>query len=127
MPGEIEAEPFHFLSSKKGDRLKEKGTKHKVRKLDCQAHDVTNQLSVINLCCFKLRALLTGKLDEHQLRELDAIEIAVAEATKLLEKFRRSLIDPSASSNGEKLAPASVGPSSVGKLYQILPGLRPRR
>jgi hypothetical protein len=127
MPDKIEAEPFRLLSSKKGDRLKEKVTKHKVRKLNCQAHDVTNQLSVINLCCFKLRVLLTGKLDEHQLRELDAIEIAVAEATKLLEKFRRSLIDPSASSNGEKLAPASVGPSSVGKLYQILPGLRPRR
>jgi hypothetical protein len=107
-------ERFRLLSSKKNQGLKEKGTQHKVRKLNCQPHDLTNQLSIINLCCFKLRASLTAKLDENQLRELDAIEIAVAEAAILLKKFRRSLMDPSVWNSGEKLATASLGPSQRG-------------
>jgi hypothetical protein len=114
MSHKIAAEQFRLLSSKKNQGLKEKGTQHKVRKLNCQAHDLTNQLSIINLCCFKLRASLAGKLDENQLRELDAIEIAVAEVAILLEKFRRSLMDPSVSNSGENLATASLGPSQPG-------------
>jgi hypothetical protein len=126
MPDKMEAKPSRPLSPKKSDGIKEKGTKHKVRNLSCQAHDLTNQLSVINLCCFKLRALLIGKLDEHQLKELAAIEIAAAEAAKLLDEFRRSLLDPSTSNGGERLAPGSVGPSSAGRFYPTLPGVKPR-
>ena len=46
MSHKIAAEQFRLLSSKKNQGLKEKGTQHKVRKLNCQAHDLTNQLSI---------------------------------------------------------------------------------
>jgi hypothetical protein len=46
MSHKIAAEQFRLLSSKKNQGLKEKGTQHKVRKLNFQAHDLTNQLSI---------------------------------------------------------------------------------
>jgi hypothetical protein len=83
--------------------------------------ELANQLSVINLCCFRLRELLAGKLDAKQLRQLDTIEIAAAEAAELLDKSNGSLKAMSSFTGAKKPAADSLRPSTTktANLYHI--------
>lgn len=97
--------------------------------LNSQAHEIANQLSVINLCCFELRDSLAGELNGDQLRRLDTIAIAVAEAADVLDRFSESLKAISSFTGGEKADSTLLPPlgASTGNLYHISPELKSRR
>ena len=117
-----------LLLSRKSER--DKVTKRRrIRDLNSQAHEIANQLSVINLCCFKLRDSLAGELNGDQLRRLDTIAIAVTEAADVLDKFSESLEAISPFTGGEKADSTLLLPlsASTGNVYHISPELKPRR
>ena len=117
-----------LLLSRKIER--DKLTKRrKIRDLNSQAHEIANQLSVINLCCFKLRDSLAGELNGDQLRRLDTIAMAVTEAADVLDKFSESLKAISPFTGGEKADSTLLLPlsASTGNVYHISPELKPRR
>jgi hypothetical protein len=89
MANKIQAKHRLLLSRKiERDKLTKR---RRIRDLNSQAHEIANQLSVINLCCFELRDSLAGELNGDQLRRLDTIAIAVAEAADLLDKVSENL------------------------------------
>jgi len=117
-----------LLLSRKSER--DKVTKRRrIRDLNSQAHEIANQLSVINLCCFKLRDSLAGELNGDQLRRLDTIAMAVTEAADVLDKFSESLKAISPFTGGEKADSTLLLPlsASTGNVYHISPELKPRR
>jgi len=115
-----------LLLSRKSER--DKVTKRRrIRDLNSQAHEIANQLSVINLCCFKLRDSLAGELNGDQLRRLDTIAMAVTEAVDVLDKFSESLKAISPFTGGEKADSTLLLPlsASTGNVYHISPELKP--
>src|SRR5437870_12488807 len=102
MTNKIDAK-HRLLLSRKIER--DKATKRRrIRDLNSQAHEIANQLSVINLRCFELRDSLAGELNGDQVRRLDTIAVAVAEAADLLEKLRESLGARPSFTGGESAA-----------------------
>src|SRR5436190_18741428 len=100
MTNKIDAK-HRLLLSRKSER--DKLTKRRrIRDLNSQAHEIANQLSVINLCCFELRASLAGELNGAQLRRIDTIAIAVAAADELLEQVSETLIAILFSTSGQR-------------------------
>jgi hypothetical protein len=134
MADKIEAEGSRFLPSSKNNGIKEKVTKNpSIRDLSSQSREIANQLSVINLCSFKLRGSLVREhrpenlreLDEY-LGELDTIEMVVMEAVDLLDKFNESLKAVSGFTGGERTDLPLSRPSntSTGNIYYIPTRLR---
>jgi hypothetical protein len=115
-----------LLLSRKSER--DKLTKRRrIKDLNSQAHEIANQLSVINLCCFKLRDSLAGELNGDQLRRLDTIAMAVTEAADVLDKFSESLKTISSFAGSEKADSTLLLPlsASTGNVYHISPQLKP--
>jgi hypothetical protein len=134
MADKIEAEGSRLLPSGKSDGIKEKATTSpSIRALSSQSREIANQLSVINLCSFKLRSSLVREHRPENLRELDGylgeldtIEMAVMEAAVLLDKFNESLKAVSGFTGGERTDPSLPRPSntSTGNIYYIPTRLR---
>jgi hypothetical protein len=125
MTNKIEAK-HRLLLSRKSER--DKLTKRRrIKDLNSQAHEIANQLSVINLCCFKLRDSLAGELNGDQLRRLDTIAMAVTEAADVLDKFSESLKTISSFAGSEKADSTLLLPlsASTGNVYHISPQLKP--
>ena len=127
MANKLEAKHRLLLSRKiERDKLTKR---RRIRDLNSQAHEIANQLSVINLCCFELRDSLAGELNGDQLRRLDTIAIAVAEAADLLDKVSENLKAISSFTGGERADSTLLLPLSAntGNVYHISPELKPRR
>jgi hypothetical protein len=125
MTNKIEAK-HRLLLSRKSER--DKLTKRRrIRDLNSQAHEIANQLSIINLCCFKLRDSLAGQLNGDQLRRLDTIAMAVTEAPDVLDKFSESLKAISSFTGGERADSTLLSPlgASTGNVCHISPQLKP--
>jgi hypothetical protein len=50
-------------------------------------HEMFNQLTVMNLCCFKFRGAVGRTIDLALLADVDRMEKAIADLTVLLENF----------------------------------------
>ena len=72
------------------------------------AHQLLNQLSVINLCSFKLESTLRGIGRPGVGADLDLIERAVHEATGWAERLSQLISDSAQAVNPKKPAPAKV-------------------
>ena len=60
--------------------------------IDRIAHDIVNQLSVINLSCCELRNSAADKLEADQLKEFKRIEIAVENAADMVQQLRAVVV-----------------------------------
>jgi hypothetical protein len=58
------------------------------------AHEIANQLTIINLSCFKLRGALAKGLPASPLGDLERVERAVLEMTNLVQTLGRPEDDP---------------------------------
>lgn len=78
--------PFirNLLTNKKP--LRPLANKHQRRSSDLRrlAHELINQLTVINLSCFKIRSGTVAENEPAILNQLDLIEKTVAEAAEIL-------------------------------------------
>ena len=52
-------------------------------------HEIFNQLTVMNLCCFKFRGAVGRTIDLAVLADVDRMEKAIADLTVLLENLPR--------------------------------------
>src|SRR5437762_9242986 len=52
-------------------------------------HEIFNQLTVMNLCCFKFRGAVGRTIDLTVLADVDRMEKAIADLTVLLENLPR--------------------------------------
>jgi hypothetical protein len=72
----------------------EKQNAHQIRQPRAQdlhrlAHEIANQLTVINLSCFRIRGNAAKALPASSLRNLERVERAIAEITAFVETLRR--------------------------------------
>jgi hypothetical protein len=74
-----------------GGEEKRKTNQISVSALDETTHEITNQLTIICLCCCELRHSLAEKLLAYQLNELRTIEVAVQEVAGMIERLKSSL------------------------------------
>jgi hypothetical protein len=70
------------------------------------AHNLFNQLSVINLCSFKLRGAVPGHVEPAITNDLQTLERAVEDATLLAEQLSQAI--GALASNSEPKAPRLV-------------------
>jgi hypothetical protein len=75
--------------------------------LDRLSHEFVNQLTVINLSCFRIRALSPADSARSVLAEIERIEKAVTEVTKLLASL------PTKEDTGDG-SQTAMSPSSTG-------------
>ena len=62
-------------------------------------HELMNQLTIMNLCCFKFRAAALNNLDRSVSHEIDRIEVTVVELTSLLAKLPQAINASAANSS----------------------------
>lgn len=78
------------LPTKKNKLRKRKTYKPPSCEIHQLIHEVLNQLTVMNLCCFKFRMAAAELLRPSVLADIDRIESAVIEITTLLEKLSQA-------------------------------------
>jgi hypothetical protein len=125
MPEKTEAKLRRLILSKSHGPKREGSLSAEIKAADLHLHEILNQLSLINLGCFKLRNLLEGK--SHPLKELDTIETAVSEGAELLEKLNRSIQNIESRSSQKKSPAAPRLSTGVSNVYDISPHPKPRR
>ncbi len=85
---------FPDLGAKKPSRLRKKRLRKPISEEIRQiAHNLLNQLSVINLCSFKLHGASTGYLPSTIANDLEALERAVQDATRLAEQLAQAIVE----------------------------------
>ena len=86
--------------------------------MDRLLHELANQLTVINLSCFKLRGDVTQFLSQSSVAELDRVERAVIEMTSLVETLHPADKEPAP-------APASAAPPAAN-VYRLFNATKKR-
>src|SRR5919109_2209826 len=118
-----DAKPCRLVSSKKSVRpLDKENNATIIRRLNAHVHEIVNQLSIINLCCFKLRGQLIGKIDSNDLKEFDTIEMAVAAVDEMLEQLNQCGKATSSTAQA-KSKPTVIRLSSLTNVHHISPRL----
>jgi hypothetical protein len=107
------------LPNKKPPRLQTNKRRRRSSDLRRLSHELVNQLTVINLSCFKIRGVAAVECEPGILVQLELIEKTVAEAAELLANLS---VDDGASSAGSPSDPA-LG----GKVYPLFKSNRPER
>jgi hypothetical protein len=84
------------------------------------AHDLFNQLTVINLCGENLSISLQDSDDPGIARNLDMLERAAEEATKLAERIAQFIAEPKRRSAAQvaKSSPSAATPRSLTPLLK---------
>lgn len=105
-------------------RRVERSTPPGIRQL---GHELANQLTVINLCCAKIRAHLPFAMDAANAAEFNQIEKTVEECVRLLQQVEQ--VDqtsvPSLRITQRKHS-ESTSPN-VGKVYPLCDSVEPPR
>ena len=78
-------------------------------------HELANQLTVINLNCFKLRGTVAKLLSGSSLDELESVDRAVAEMTNLLRTLHQGEEAPPPQTHNH--AAAQPPPANVYQLF----------
>ncbi len=79
------------LSTKDKKRRKQRPPRPPGSDLQHLLHEILNQLTVMNLCCFKFRAAAKQSCHPTLLVEIERMEHAVIEITSLLGKISESV------------------------------------
>lgn len=79
------------------------------------AHEIANQLTIINLSCFKLRGALAKGLPASSLGDLERVEGAVMEMTRLVQTLHRPEDDPAPTTTPQD--PLSQKTTKVYRLF----------
>jgi hypothetical protein len=82
------------------------------------AHDLFNQLTVINLCSANLSVSLQDSDDPGTARNLDMLERAAEEATKLAERIAQFIAEPK-SRSAVQVAESSLSPPLPNKVLPL--------
>ena len=105
-------------SPKKQKHASRRQRKIKPRELDLDhlAHEMINQLTVIQLSCFKLRGAAAQRLTRSETDGIERVEKAVADMTLLVDMMR----------SGSQVSPKSARDpaSNVYHLFDPTPGPR---
>ena len=80
--------PFSNSLQRKKQLARQKTIQAPRRDIHLIVHEIANQLTVINLSCFKLRGAVANFVSGSHLDELDKVERAVVEMTILIETLR---------------------------------------
>jgi len=90
------------------------------------AHNLFNQLSVINLCSFKLRGAVPGHVGPAITNDLQTLERAVEDATLLAERLSQAI--GAVVSNSEPKAPRRLkAPSQNNNVLPLFAAIRRQR
>jgi len=85
---------FPDLGAKKPSRLRRKRLRKPVSdEIHQIAHNLFNQLSVINLCSFKLHGASKDYFPSAIANDLEALERAVLDATRLAEQLAEAIVE----------------------------------
>ena len=110
--------------AKNSSRLRKKRLRNPVSdEIHQIAHNLLNQLSVINLCSFKLHGESTSDFASAMANDLEALERAVQDATRLAEQLAQAIVE-----SGPIVEPGA--PTLVKLRHQtnnILPFFAPQR
>jgi hypothetical protein len=83
------------------------------------AHNLFNQLSVINLCSFKLRGAVPGHVEPAITNDLQTLERAVEDATLLAERLSQAIgvLESISDTKAQRLVKASPQNNNVLPLF----------
>ena len=115
-------EKFSSWSEEKHpSRSKRKPKQKRVPQIARLAHDLLNQLSVIQLSGFSLRQRLK-KTPEFDLRDLDSMEKAIFEAGELTNALCAELQDTAGEDNARGIEPMAPPSGSRNNVYALRRG-----
>jgi hypothetical protein len=113
-PTKIHCLPTNLRRSKETSRQakKTRAPRDDIHRL---VHEIANQLTIINLSCFKLRAAAAKGLPATPLEELENVERAVVEMTNLIQILRRPENEPTSTTNSQ--SPVFQPATNVYRLF----------
>jgi hypothetical protein len=126
MPTKLINVPNTSPRKQKHSSRRQRKSKPRALDLDRLAHEMINQLTVIQLSCFQLRGAIARGLDSSVLVDIDRMENTVVEMTSLLECLSAQEVwaQPT-SAHGAKTSERS--PAKSANVYRLFKAGQTRR